>query len=140
MSVLFVAFLLGVFGHASSSWEMVEVLLASDHYNNVTQQHTALYDFIELFDEFAEQNGLHFNKRNFRQLEAYISGLPVARYGIRNIDCEAFRNFLSGVKAQRYHLQYASVKCGGMTYSFCMGFACDPYGYVTASPYSTTAW
>ncbi|KHJ96667.1 hypothetical protein OESDEN_03362 [Oesophagostomum dentatum] len=112
----------------ASSWEMVEVLLASEHYTN-SSKHSALDDFRDLFDEFAEQQGIHYNKRNFRELETYINGLPVAKYGLRGTDCEAFRKFLSGIKAQRYHLQYASVKCGPMTFSFCMAFSCDPFEY-----------
>ncbi|VDM82016.1 unnamed protein product [Strongylus vulgaris] len=107
---------------------MVEVLLASEHYTN-SSYHSALDDFRDLFDEFAEQSGTHYDKRNLRELETYISGLPVARYGLRNTDCEQFRQFLSGIKAQRYHLQYASVKCGAMTFSYCMAFACDPFEY-----------
>ncbi|ETN81382.1 hypothetical protein NECAME_08511 [Necator americanus] len=104
---------------------MVEVILASEHYDNNSKHHY-LDDFSELFDEFAEQQGIHINKRNFREIETNISGLPVAKYGLRGIDCEQFRQFLSGIKAQKYHLQYASVKCGPMTFSFCMAFSCAP--------------
>ncbi|KAK6744741.1 hypothetical protein RB195_011454 [Necator americanus] len=107
----------------SSSWEMITVTLGSEHYTD-NGKHSALDDFHELFDEFAEQQGIHFNKRNFREIETNISGLPVAKYGLRGVDCEQFRQFLSGIKAQKYHLQYASVKCGPMTFSFCMAFSC----------------
>ncbi|KHJ93347.1 hypothetical protein OESDEN_06743 [Oesophagostomum dentatum] len=139
--------------HASSTWGMVEVLLASEHHRK-TPQHSELDDFNELvgntfcrsllpfmalnlqFDEFAQSQGLHLNKRNFRELETNINGLPAARYGLRHIDCEEFRKFLSGIKAQKYHLEYAKVSCGPMSFSFCMAFSCDPDDY---QPRASTA-
>ncbi|ETN82886.1 hypothetical protein NECAME_17614 [Necator americanus] len=116
---------LGVQDVFSSPWEMITVVLGSDHSNKIGM-HDALDDFYELFDEFAEQQSIHFHKRNFRELQRNISGLPVAMYGLRGVDCEQLRQFLSGIRAQKYHLQYASVKCGPMTFSFCMGFSCNP--------------
>ncbi|VDM79612.1 unnamed protein product [Strongylus vulgaris] len=92
------------------------------------------------FDEFAESHGLHYNKRNLRELELYESaadGATVGKYGARHTNCEEFRQFLSGIKAQKYHLQYASVKCGAMTFSFCMAFACQPHLYVA---YTTSGY
>ncbi|KHJ80674.1 hypothetical protein OESDEN_19648, partial [Oesophagostomum dentatum] len=66
---------------------MVEVLLASEHYTK-NSQHSEMDDFHELFDEFAETHGIHYNKRNFRELETNINGLPVAKFGLRNTNCE----------------------------------------------------
>ncbi|KAK6744728.1 hypothetical protein RB195_011445 [Necator americanus] len=128
-----------IFQHVlSSPWEMVEVILASEHYNG---KHHYLDDFFELFDEFAEQEGIHINKRNFREIQTNINGLPVAKYGLRGVDCEKFRQFLSGIKAQKYHLQYASVKCGPMTFSLCMAFSCAPDDFhLTTTRAPTTAW
>ncbi|CAJ0596691.1 unnamed protein product [Cylicocyclus nassatus] len=121
------------------AWDMVEVLLASEHTKDFAY-HSALDDFQELFDEFAETHGLHYNKRNFRELETYYNGVQVAKYGLRNTNCEEFRQFLSGIKAQKYHLQYASVSCGPMTFSFCMAFSCDLFtGTTTARPMPYTA-
>ncbi|CAJ0596689.1 unnamed protein product [Cylicocyclus nassatus] len=112
----------------SSPWDMVEVLLVSE-YNNNQNYHKAQDDFMELFDEFAETHGLHYNKRNLRRLETYSGSYQMAKYGLRNTNCEDFRKFLSGIKAQKYHLQYASVSCGPMTFSYCMAFSCGPYDY-----------
>ncbi|KHJ89967.1 hypothetical protein OESDEN_10196 [Oesophagostomum dentatum] len=112
---------------------MIEVKLVSEHYKD-TAEHRALDDFQELFDKFAETHNLHYNKRNFRILESYPNGLPISKYGIRNTNCEEFRRFLSGIKAQKYHLQYASVKCGPMTFSYCMAFSCNPYEFQGTTP------
>ncbi|CAJ0599143.1 unnamed protein product [Cylicocyclus nassatus] len=95
---------------------IVEVVLASE------SQQTASDDFLELFYEFARKQGIHLNKRNFRELESNINGLPVAKYGLRGIDCEKLRKFLGEIRSQKYRLQYASVKCGRTTVSFCMTF------------------
>ncbi|CAJ0599144.1 unnamed protein product [Cylicocyclus nassatus] len=125
MLLIFVAYLFSV-AYGASSWDMVEVLLVSEHYGH-NSQHSALDDFNDLFDEFAESQGIHFNKRNFRELQTNTNGLFLAKYGLRGIDCEGFRKFLSGIKAQKYHLHYASVKCGPATFSLCMAFSCEPY-------------
>ncbi|KAK6744718.1 hypothetical protein RB195_011437 [Necator americanus] len=123
----------------SSPWEMVEVTLAGEHTSSNYSRHNSFDDFFELFDEFAEQQGIHFNKRNFREIEANINGFPVSKFGLRGVDCEQFRQFLNGIKAQKYHLQYASVKCGPMTFSFCMAFSCSPVDFYsrneTVRPY-----
>ncbi|CAJ0598475.1 unnamed protein product [Cylicocyclus nassatus] len=131
-------FAVAVFGDAHRNpWEMIEVLLAS----NVRNYHETpgfLDDFRQLFDDFAEQTGTHYDDRNFRQLATYISGLPVAKYGLRYTNCEQLRQFLSGINLQqRYHLQYVSVKCGRMKFSYCMGFVCD--GFSTVSTAGTSA-
>ncbi|VDN27217.1 unnamed protein product, partial [Cylicostephanus goldi] len=68
------------------------------------------------------------------------NGLPVAKYGLRYTNCEQFRQFLSGTNLrQRYHLQYASVKCGRMRFSYCLGFVCDGENYSTVSTAGTSA-
>ncbi|RCN51218.1 hypothetical protein ANCCAN_02579 [Ancylostoma caninum] len=90
----------------------------------------ALDDFYDLFDEFAQQQGIRFHWRNFRKITTFIDGLPVAKYRLRGVDCEQFRRFLSGVKAQKYHLHYAAVRCGPMTFSFCMAFSCTPEDFI----------
>ncbi|RCN52516.1 hypothetical protein ANCCAN_01214 [Ancylostoma caninum] len=115
---------------------MVQVTLASEYYDNNMKY--ALDDFNDLFDEFAQQQGIRFHRGNFREIETFIKGLPVAKYGLRGVDCEQFRQFLSGVKAQRYHLQYAAVKCGPMTFSFCMAFSCTPEDFIFANATTTT--
>ncbi|EYC18987.1 hypothetical protein Y032_0025g1099 [Ancylostoma ceylanicum] len=124
--------------HVSSSpWEMVEVTLASEYYGNDTIKY-ALDDFADLFDEFAQQQGIRFHRGNFRAIATFINGLPVAKYGLRGVECEQFRQFLSGVKAQKYHLQYAAVRCGPMTFSFCMAFSCTPEDFLL-KPTTTAA-
>ncbi|CAJ0596690.1 unnamed protein product [Cylicocyclus nassatus] len=131
LSLLFAFMVVTAFENASSSsWDMVEVLLASDLKSNSSQHSAALDDFQELFDEFADTHRLHYNKRNFRVLETYnTDGFQVAKYGLRNTNCEEFRQFLSGIKAQKYHLQYAAVRCGPMTFSYCMAFLCPPFEF-----------
>ncbi|EYB88852.1 hypothetical protein Y032_0240g3341 [Ancylostoma ceylanicum] len=124
----------------SSPWEMVEVTLASEYSDSNAKNH-ALDDFNDLFDEFAQQQGIRLHRGNFREIQSFINGLPVAKYGLRGVDCEQFRKFLSGVKAQKYHLKYAAVKCGPMTFSFCMAFSCTPedfYGTTTTTTSKAT--
>ncbi|EYB85733.1 hypothetical protein Y032_0292g1587 [Ancylostoma ceylanicum] len=140
----------------SSPWEMVEVTLASEYYSNNTIKY-ALDDFHDLFDEFAQQQGIRFHRGNFREIATFINGLPVAKYGLRGVDCEQvllcppqpieieyvslqFRQFLSGVKAQKYHLQYAAVKCGPMTFSFCMAFSCAPEDFLLRPTTTLSPW
>ncbi|RCN51417.1 hypothetical protein ANCCAN_02368 [Ancylostoma caninum] len=131
--------LLAVVEHVNSSpWEMVEVTLASE-YNNSTMNY-ALDDFHDLFDEFAQQQGIRFHRGNFREIAAFINGLPVAKYGLRGVDCEQFRQFLSGIKAQKYHLQYAAVRCGPMTFSFCMAFSCTPDDFLLRTTTAAIPW
>ncbi|EYC39973.1 hypothetical protein Y032_0634g907 [Ancylostoma ceylanicum] len=117
---------------------MVEVTLASEYYDKDNMKY-ALDDFSDLFDEFAQQQGIRFHRGNFREIDTFINGLPVAKYGLRGVDCEQFRQFLSGVKAQKYHLQYAAVKCGPMTFSFCMAFSCTPEDYLLRPATTTVA-
>ncbi|EYC34761.1 hypothetical protein Y032_1493g3897, partial [Ancylostoma ceylanicum] len=106
----------------SSPWEMVEVTLVSENYGNGTFKY-ALDEFHDLFDEFAQQQGIRFHRGNFREI---LASNDTAKYGLRGVHCEQFRQFLSGVKAVKYHLQYAAVKCGAMTFSFCLAFSCTP--------------
>ncbi|KHJ93348.1 hypothetical protein OESDEN_06744, partial [Oesophagostomum dentatum] len=137
MLLPFLCLLVVAFEHAhANNWDMVEVLLASEHHRKIPQ-HSELDDFYELLDEFAQSQGVHLNRRNFRELETNINGLPAAKYGLRHIECEEFRKFLSGIKAQKYHLEYAKVSCGPMSFSFCMAFSCDPDQYQPGA--STTA-
>ncbi|RCN51217.1 hypothetical protein ANCCAN_02578 [Ancylostoma caninum] len=110
---------------------MVEVTLTSEYHGYHTEDINsyALDDFHDLFDEFAQQQGIRLHRGNFREITTFNYGLPVAKYGLRGVNCEQFRQFLSGVKAQKYHLQYAAVRCGPMTFSFCMAFSCTPENF-----------
>ncbi|EYC18986.1 hypothetical protein Y032_0025g1098 [Ancylostoma ceylanicum] len=136
--LLFFLLVVAIVDHASSSpWEMVEVTLASEYYDKDNMKY-ALDDFSDLFDEFAQQQGIRFHRGNFREIDTFINGLPVAKYGLRGVECEQFRQFLSGVKAQKYHLQYAAVRCGPMTFSFCMAFSCTPEDFLL-KPTTTAA-
>ncbi|VDM81052.1 unnamed protein product [Strongylus vulgaris] len=79
---------------------MVEVLLVSEHttMNKNYNGHDASDDFYNLFDEFADTHGVHYNKRHLRELELYESaadGATVGKYGARHTNCEEVRVLLS---------------------------------------------
>ncbi|KHJ83865.1 hypothetical protein OESDEN_16430 [Oesophagostomum dentatum] len=129
-----------VLGKANASaWDLIEVNLVSEHYKD-NADHSPLSDFEGLFDEFADSQDIPYIKRNLRVLEVRLSGWPTAKYGIRNTKCEEFRQFLSGVKAQKYHLRYASVKCGPMTFYYCMTYSCNPCDFQETSRANTTEY
>ncbi|KHJ96669.1 hypothetical protein OESDEN_03364 [Oesophagostomum dentatum] len=120
-------------------WEMVEVKFATEH-NTGSTNNDYLHisdDYITLFDEFAAKHGIHFNKRNFRLFGTYPdTGLTT--FGMRAVNCEQFRMFLSGITAQKYHIEYASVKCAELSFTLCLTFSCDIYNNHSSTIVSTT--
>ncbi|KHJ95025.1 hypothetical protein OESDEN_05035 [Oesophagostomum dentatum] len=113
--------------HAHSSSNIIEVVLASTYNGTDNSEIDIFYD---LLHDFEDSYKYHLSRRNFRKLETNINGLPMAKFGLKSVNCKDLLEFLKGIRRPRkYHLKYASVKCGGLSFPLCMVPPCDPQKY-----------
>ncbi|RCN26758.1 hypothetical protein ANCCAN_27515 [Ancylostoma caninum] len=113
-----------------STANSMDVILESEREYNKENWETMYDDFDELFDAFAKRQGSHFNKRNLQRDEGFYQyDVPKAKYGVHGADCMEFIKFLLDLRPQKFHLRYAHVRCGRMTFSLCLAFSCPNYGF-----------
>ncbi|CAJ0596688.1 unnamed protein product [Cylicocyclus nassatus] len=110
----------------SKSTNIIQIVFGSEYDSAVVRPSHIDEDFHELFDEFTAYSGVQFHKGNFRHF-ASLSTPTLGVFGMKDVNCEQFRGFLSGIRASRHHLEYARVECGPVTFSTCLTFDCGSY-------------
>ncbi|EYC44729.1 hypothetical protein Y032_0452g1700 [Ancylostoma ceylanicum] len=117
-----------------STANTMEVILEADREYNKEDLENMYDEFDDLFDAFAKRNGTHYTKRDLQRDETFYQyGRTMTKYGVHGADCQQFQKFLLELRPQKYHLRYAHVRCGRMTFSVCLAFSCpnDPFKNVT---------
>ncbi|KHJ83370.1 hypothetical protein OESDEN_16933 [Oesophagostomum dentatum] len=112
--------------HAYKSSGRIELVLASTHKGTGNSEIDTFYD---LLHDFARSHQHYFDRGNFLEYDTNINDLPVAKFGLDLVNCDDLLEFLRSIKPKKYHLKYASVKCGGQFYPLCLIPPCDPEKY-----------
>ncbi|KAL6739203.1 hypothetical protein Aduo_012680 [Ancylostoma duodenale] len=116
--------------------DSIDVVLESDRPYHQDELEDMYDEFDEVFNEFGKLHKIYFHKRNLERDEKFPhQGLSMAKYGVRGADCLEFQQFLLELRPQKYHLKYAHVDCGRMSFSICLAFSCPKDDFHFTSRY-----
>ncbi|KHJ90650.1 hypothetical protein OESDEN_09502 [Oesophagostomum dentatum] len=76
-----------IFGYGFFWNNMITILLGSDRLGEDAKAE-ALTDFVNLLDDFGDKHGIHYNRRTRELLYSDFNGLTMAKYGLKNTNCE----------------------------------------------------